>query len=102
MLQIYDNATKLPVGSSVTVNTAGAAENGFAYATLSTPVSLSAIGSYYVENTEVSGGDYWYDYNSTVEPSPGAIINGAAIANRMAGTQNQMYVPIDMLVTYGP
>src|SRR4029077_11052517 len=65
-VKLVDAATGLDVsGGSVSVSMAGGTPGQFQYATLSSPVTLLANHSYYLVSQEISGGDTWYEYNTT-------------------------------------
>ena len=51
--------------AQVTLNTSGQWTEQFAYAALSPVVALAANTTYTLMSTEVSGGDYWWDYTGT-------------------------------------
>jgi hypothetical protein len=57
-------------GSAVTLNLAGKTAGAFAYASLAAPVTLAANTSYFLVSSETYGGDVWYDWNTTVTPTP--------------------------------
>ena len=69
--------TPIP-SATVTVATAGKPA-GFAYATLTTPVTLAAGTTYAVMSQEVSGGDSWYDYGNTQITLSGAATGAQAV-----------------------
>jgi hypothetical protein len=50
---------------------------GFKYAPLASPVTLAANTSYYIVSLETSGGDSWYDLNTTVNTTNAAVVNNA-------------------------
>ena len=101
-LQIFNAATNVQVtGASVTVATSGAPIGEFVWGTLATPVTLSANTTYYVESSEVSGSDTYSDVNGTIlNPGAGAKLNAGEASTHTAGTVNNSYVPVNMLVTY--
>jgi hypothetical protein len=76
---------------------------GFAYAPLSTSVTLPAGGVYYVVSSETSGGDTWEGWPSfpTLTHTSAASISGAVWQNGSSLTTgatgagaNQAYVPV--------
>src|SRR5262249_32237160 len=64
-LELVDAATG-SVLASTTLNTAGQTAGQFAYASLSSPVTLAANHTYYLVSMEDSGGDAWYDSDTVV------------------------------------
>jgi len=76
VVSIYDSTCK-SLGS-VTINTSGAPSGAFTYASLGTPVVLSAAQHYYVMSAETAGGDQWYDSNSVLTSAPAASVVDAA------------------------
>lgn len=50
---------------SVTVNTSGAPVGAYLYGTLSSPVSIVSGTTYLISSDETSGGDQWYDNDTT-------------------------------------
>ena len=104
-ITLVDAANSNLLGS-VTVNTAGVTAGQFVYATLSSPVTLSANQVYYILSMENSGGDFWYENNvvvtttsaahldySVFESTPGGpVMAGEGPGNHLA---NQPYVPVD-------
>src|SRR5262249_54323154 len=68
--------TDLP-GGSVSISMAGAATSSFAYASLSTPVSLNPNATYYIMTQETAGADQWYDTNTTLQTNPVAAVTGS-------------------------
>lgn len=89
----------------VTIPTAGVSANTFAYASLTTPVTLSANTVYYIGSLEQAGGDRWYDYQNILTPSSAGTIEGQAadfgsgmVLVSIAGQTNPAnhgYVPVD-------
>jgi hypothetical protein len=57
-------------GGAVTLDLAGKTAGAFAYASLAAPVTLAANTSYFLVSSETYGGDVWYDWNTTVTPTP--------------------------------
>jgi hypothetical protein len=53
-------------GGSVAISMAGGTVGQFTYATLTSPVTLSAGATYYLVSQEVVGGDEWYDINTVL------------------------------------
>jgi hypothetical protein len=84
-------------GASVTVNVATGTPGTFAYATLSSPVTLSANTAYYVVTQETFGGDPWYDYDSSVQTTSAATVTSAVYSS------GSSYVTLGSTAhTYGP
>jgi hypothetical protein len=91
-------------GGSVSINmAAGSASNGFKYAALAAPVTLAANTAYYIVSQETSGGDQWYDFNTTLNTAPVATTNGGVQRTSnswtVSGTTNNSYVPVDFKYT---
>ena len=79
----------------------------FVYANLLSPIVLNANTTYYVLSQETSGGDQWYDFNTTattgwVASLNGAVWGGGAPYAFVAGTAGRMYVPVDFKYTAVP
>ena len=73
--------------ATATVNTAGQPAGAFAFANLSTPVTLRADTTYFLVSQEVAGGDAWYEYNAATITTSAASDTGAAWAsNTTPGT----------------
>jgi hypothetical protein len=64
-------------GGSVTVATSGMPAGDYAYAKLTTPVTLSANTAYYLVSQEASGLDYWIGSGTTLSSQGVAVINSA-------------------------
>jgi hypothetical protein len=82
------------------VNVGTGTPGTFAYATLSSPVTLSANTAYYVVTQETSGGDSWYDYNSWVQTTSAANMTSAVYSIGSSsyvtlGSPGQSYGPVD-------
>ncbi|HLV97963.1 MAG TPA: right-handed parallel beta-helix repeat-containing protein [Ktedonobacterales bacterium] len=83
---------------------AGAADSlGFKYVSLSSPVTLTANTSYYIDSAETSGGDQWYDY-STLLTTTGAASIPSAVYNAGSGyvtygSTDNSYGPVNLLYT---
>jgi hypothetical protein len=56
-------------GGYAVVTTSGTAVGQFAYAALSSPVTLSAGTTYYIVSQEAAGGDAWYDWDTQISTS---------------------------------
>lgn len=104
---VGSNSVDIPNGS-VSINMSSGTNNEYIYATLATPVTLSANTSYYIASREVSGGDQWYDTNGTVvTPSsvgtiPTSAYAGVTGAYTDTGQTNRSYVPVDLCVSTAP
>ncbi|MBV8730114.1 MAG: immunoglobulin domain-containing protein [Acidobacteriia bacterium] len=90
-------------GASANVTMAGTAGQ-FVYASLASPVVLSANTTYYVVSQETAGGDQWYDYNTTATTTFAANLSGAVYGTAppyifVAGSAGHMYVPVDFKYT---
>jgi hypothetical protein len=64
-------------GGSVSVSTSGQTAGQFAYASLPSQIALPASTKYYLTSLEVSGGDTWYDLNTTLTTTNAATCNSA-------------------------
>ncbi len=88
-------------GASVTVNVGTGTPGTFAYATLSSPLTLSANTAYYVVTQETFGGDSWYDYNSSVQTTSVATATSAVYSSGASyvalGGPGQAYGPVDFV-----
>jgi hypothetical protein len=105
-LKIVNGGTGADVaGSSVNVSMAAGAAGSFVYGTLPMPITLTANYSYYIVSQETSGGDQWYDLNTTVLGASLATVNypvygGPAFVG--GGVANHSYVPVDFRTACGP
>jgi len=103
-LEIVDPVSGTAIAST-TVNTQGIGAGTFAYGNLGSPITLSANATYYILSQEVSGGDQWYDFNTTVTTtSDASLIEGvsgsaAPYTTTPAPNNNQEYVPVDFTYT---
>lgn len=94
-------------GGSATVATSGVGAGQFAYASLATPVVLSANTSYYVSSLESSGGDQWYDHDTVVAHTADATVDGAVNAANgstswtLSGASDNGFGPVNF-ITVGP
>ena len=70
------NASSNAVLGTVTVVTAGAPV-GFKYAALATPVTLAANAAYYLVSKETTGGDLFYQYDTSVTTTSAATVTTA-------------------------
>ncbi|HLG95342.1 MAG TPA: immunoglobulin domain-containing protein [Bryobacteraceae bacterium] len=88
-------------GGSATVATAGATPGTFIYAQLASPVQLNPSTTYYVVSQETAGGDFWYDWDTTVQTTSAATITGSVWAasngySTVPGSAGHSYVPLDL------
>jgi hypothetical protein len=87
-------------GASVSVTMTGGTPGQFKYTALNSPIVLSGGGNYYLVSEETTGGDFWYDYNSTVTTAPVATDltaiygSGGAVWNPI-GLAGQTFGPVD-------
>ncbi len=100
-LKIVDGATGADVpGTLVAVPAAGSA-GSFVYGSLALPVTLNGNAVYYVVSQEFSGGDLWYDRNTTVQTQNVATVTGgvygAGPPYTSSGAAGQTYGPVDLL-----
>ena len=101
---VASNGTDIS-GGTATVNTSGAAPGQFAYGLLSSPITLLATTTYYVVSQEVSGGDSWYDWETSLTPSGAITVDRAAYAANnsttytLVGSTGNSYVPVSFLYT---
>ena len=70
-------ASSSTVVATGTVNTSGAPTGTFTYASLSTPVILSANTAYYVLSQEATGGDEFYQDNTALTTTSAGTINNS-------------------------
>src|SRR6185295_6218695 len=85
-------------GGSVAIPMAGGTPGAFVYNNLPSLVSLNPNTTYYLLSQEVSGGDQWYDWHTTVQTSGVANVTGAAYGTPYAAVpgSNHMYGPLDL------
>src|SRR5205814_73222 len=107
-LQIVDPVSGTTIAST-TVNTQGGGAGAFVYGNLASPITLSANATYYILSQEVSGGDQWYDSDTTVTTTSDAsligAVSGISAPYTLASTSGNEYVPVDFsysLVTTPP
>ncbi len=91
-------------GGSVSIATSGTAAGKFAYAKLSTPVTLAANTSYYLVTQETASGDQWYDVATTVTTTSAGVVKSAAWGYGngswfVYGGVGQCYGPVDFKYT---
>lgn len=94
---IYDGSGAPSVIISGSVNTSGATAGAFLFVTVADTV-LSASTAYFLVSLEASGGDQWYDNDTTLTPTSVATINSAAYftgpLSGTSGSSNNSYVPV--------
>ena len=105
-LKIVNAATGADVaGGSAAITMTGSAGQ-FVYGNLVSPIVLNANTTYYLMSQEISGGDQWYDYNSTVQTAAVAAVTSAVYGTVAPYTPNgsagRSYVPVDFKYTAGP
>jgi hypothetical protein len=85
------------VGGSVLVS--GGSAGQFTYASLATPVTLAANTAYYLVSAETSGGDPWYNDDTSVTATSVASANWPVY-----GSGSGSWTPISSLTgrSYGP
>src|SRR5437762_3354274 len=97
-LQIVDPVSGTTIAST-TVNTQGGGAGAFVYGNLASPITLSANATYYILSQEVSGGDQWYDSDTTVTTTSDAsligAVSGISVPYALIPNPNQEYVPLD-------
>jgi hypothetical protein len=92
----FINGMDVP-GGSVSLNLAGKTPGKYAYAPLTSPVTLAANAIYYLVTQESAGGDQWYDY-SVVAADPAATLNAPAFQQ-----SNGAYTTLGVAsAAYGP
>ena len=76
----------------------GGTPGAFMYNNLPSLVNLSANTTYYLLSQEVSGGDQWYDQDTTVQTAGVANVTGPAYGTPYASfvASNRMYGPLDL------
>lgn len=105
-LQIVKASDKSVVATVNIDMSQGSADSlGFKYANLSSPVTLAANTAYYMTSGETSGGDQWYDYDSTLTTTNAAAVNNAEYYDTVnwqtAGGTNNCYIPLNFIYTTG-
>jgi hypothetical protein len=89
------------VNGSVAIAMGGIPDGQFKYATLATPVILSANTSYYLVSQETLGGDVWANETTTVTTKSVATCNGAMYNSTGSWTfragANTTFGPLDFL-----
>ncbi len=104
-LKIVNAASGADVlGSMTSVNTSGAPSGSFLYGALAASVTLNANTNYYILTQETSGGDQWYDLNTTLQNNPAATITGPGYSSGTSyitatGYPGHSYGPVDFRST---
>src|SRR5215831_2759897 len=92
------DGTDIP-GSSISLAMTGGTAGQFKYVTLPAPVLLLANTAYYVVSQETSGGDQWYDSNTSLTVTSAATVNSGIFRNgttwTTGGTTNNSFLPVD-------
>jgi hypothetical protein len=90
---------------AVAIGMAGGSAGQFKYGRLSSPVTLGAGTMYYLVSEEVSGGDYWHNFNAVTTTSAATCDSGVYFGSgypwSLYGGPNQSYVPVDFKYTTG-
>jgi hypothetical protein len=101
-LEIVDPISGMAIASTA-VNTQGAGAGAFLYGNLASPITLSANSTYYILSQEASGGDQWYDFDTTVTTTSDAsligAVSGSAAPYNLTSTSANEYVPLDFAYT---
>ena len=104
-VKLVDASTGVDVsGAAVFVMPGSAPAGTFAYAALSSPVTLAASKSYYVVTQETSGGDQWYDTNTSMQTTADATETGSIYGAGFwasGGPAGHSYGPVDVKYTLG-
>jgi fibronectin type 3 domain-containing protein len=102
-LELVDAATG-SVLASTTLNMAGQTTGQFAYASLSSPVTLAANHTYYLVSMENSGGDAWYDNDTVVTATNLGITVNSGVYNEFGisgwslnGVAGSTYGPVSLI-----
>lgn len=93
------NATTGNDIASVSVATSGGTSGTYIYASLASPVTLSANTDYFILSQEVQSADAWYDNDTAVTTTPAAVIVGSTYGTAAPyftfSTPGRMYIPVD-------
>jgi hypothetical protein len=94
-------------GGAVAITMSGGTAGNFRYGTLSSPVTLPAGTAYYVLSQEMTGGDSWYDRNTTITTTNVAMNNAVVWGTGAGGWQtdswaNHSYVPVSFKYLASP
>jgi len=100
-VKIVDATSGLDVmGGSVSVNMAGGTLNAFVYAALAAPITLNANAAFYVVSSEIAGGDFFYDNDTTVQTTTAASVTSAVYTDATTpftptASAGHTYGPVD-------
>ena len=101
-LKIVDGSTLLDVpGGSVSVPTAGGAVGAFAYASLTSPLTLNANATYYILSQETKNGEFFYDTTTAAQTTTAGVLNGPVYGTPYVAVTapGHMYGPLDFSYT---
>jgi hypothetical protein len=79
----------------------GGTAGSFVYASLPAAVTLDANSTYHIVSEETSGGDQWYDFNTTIATTSVAAAKTSVYSYDGAtyiviGPPNQSYGPVNL------
>ena len=100
-LYIFDNGqggSYRGVLAVTALDTSTATPGAYNYTNLNSPLTLPP-GSYTCVSSEVSGGDQWYDNNTTVTSTGVGSVTGSALGGNPNGSAGQSYVPTNFKYT---
>ncbi len=106
-VQIVNASTNQTIsGGSVSVSMSGGTAGSFVYASLPAAVTLDANSTYYIVSQETSGGDQWYDFNTTIATTNVAAAKTSVYSYDGAtyiviGPPNQSYGPVNLVYNTG-
>jgi hypothetical protein len=88
------------MGGSVSVNMAGGTLNAFVYAPLAAPITLDAGADLYLVSSEIAGGDFFYDNDTTVQTTTAASVTSAVYTDATTpftptASAGHTYGPVD-------
>ncbi len=107
-VKIVNAATGADVaGGAISISMGGGSPGSFVYGNLQTAVVLAPNTTYYVLSQETSGGDQWYDYNTTAQTAwvaslDGAVYGTGAPYTTVGASAGHLYVPVDFKYTVPP
>ena len=106
-VQIVNASGQVLSGGSATVSTAAGSAGSFLYANLTSPVTLNANTTYYIVSQETSGGDQWYDINTTIQTANVAsettgVWSPDGVTYNLYGSSDESYGPLNFLYTSKP
>jgi hypothetical protein len=98
VVRIIDGATGADIpGSAVAINTAGGTVGQFIYGPVAGTVTLQPGAVYFIVSEETTGGDQFFNHDTTVETRNVATVIGSA---RTGGPQ--VFTDMAGLIAYGP